>query len=434
MNRSTLVWAVPLVVVACSGTKVIERSAPERPAWVESAPAARDQLYFVGTCTDLPSYQEALNCARGEALTDVAAWVGARFTSRVYSASGESARVGGVTVYYDSELFLTEAQRTDTYHEVRQEEWGRSYLVSVLVTYPRREAEAERTRVNETTARSDAVVDDAVRRAEDAASEGRWGEAMDGLVLAASEVALPRNYQRGVHLGRLADVAEELISPLELGASSGDGGILVRTAYEGVPAAGVPVACFLAEQKMVETTDSEGRAVCKLRAPDSGEVGRAVVRSDIDGYLDVLPVEASRLAKSLGSLMDRTVRVDVGTRLDVVVALIGGRGCETATALLRERLARAGVRVTETGRAALELRMTCSIEGGGSTGELFAASAHSSLVLESGGRKTESSVLSARGLGSTEAAASHEALDRLGAQLGDAALRLIREHDAESKI
>jgi hypothetical protein len=429
-----LAWAVPLVVVACSGTKVVERSAPERPAWVESAPAARDQLYFVGTCTDLPSYQEALNCARGEALTDVATWIGARFTSRVYSAGGESSRVGGATVYYDSELFLAEARRTDTYHEVRQEEWGRSYLVSVLITYPRQEAEAERTRVKETTVRSDGVVDEAVLRADSAASEGRWGEAMEGLVLAASEVALPHNYRRSRHLDRLADMAEELVAPLQLGAASEDGGILVRAAYEDAPAAGVPVACFLEEQKVVEATDGEGRAVCKLHAPESGEPGRAVVRSDIDRYLDVLPAEAGGLAKSLGSLMDRTVRVDVGARLDVVVALIGGRGCEAASALMRERLARAGVRVTGTGRAALELRLTCSVEGGASSGELFTASARSALVLEYGDRRTESATLSASGLGSTETAARREALKRLGAQLGDAALKLIREHDAESKI
>ena len=147
MSRRAIAWAVAFSLCACAGSTIVERSAPQRPSWVEQVPAQGDWLYFVGTCTDLPSYQAAFDCARAEALTDLTAWVGARFSSHVYSRSSEDGRASRSTVYIDGALFLADLRRDDTYYEIREADWGRSYLVSVLIGYPRSEAEAERARM-----------------------------------------------------------------------------------------------------------------------------------------------------------------------------------------------------------------------------------------------------------------------------------------------
>ena len=184
MNRRALAWAVPLLVASCSSSsKVLERSAPERPAWVDQAPTARGQLYFTGTCTDLPNYQEALKCARAEALLDVTAWVGGRFSSYVYGSTTEQWRRAGSSVYFDSDVFLSDVLRTDTYYEIRQASWGRSYFVSVLLSYPLQAAEAERSEIVKKTGWCDGFVTGATDRINVAASEGRWGNAMNGVFL-----------------------------------------------------------------------------------------------------------------------------------------------------------------------------------------------------------------------------------------------------------
>ncbi|NIR60455.1 MAG: hypothetical protein GWO02_13535, partial [Gammaproteobacteria bacterium] len=187
----------------------LERTAPERPAWVEVTPAARDSLYFVGICSDLPTYQDALRCARGEALTDVAAWVGARFSSYVYDRQTEESRSAGSATYLDADLFLADLfladlRRSGIYYEVRETgHGGRAYSISVLLAYPRGVAETEKARIEETTVRAERLVDQAVERVTSVAKEGRWGAAMEILLATVGEVASPRNLHRAGHTARL---------------------------------------------------------------------------------------------------------------------------------------------------------------------------------------------------------------------------------------
>ncbi len=425
MNRRDLTWAVALAVVACgSSSKIVERSAPERPAWVESLPASRDQLYFVATCTDLPNYQEALRCARAEALTDVAAWVGARFTSYVYSASSEVTRSGGATVYYDSEVFLADARRSDTYHEVWEEDWGRSYRVSVLMSYPRSLAEAERARIEETTQRADRLVGAAPASVRALAADGRWGAAMGHVLDTATEVILPGNLNRSQHADRMASLAEELVASLRLSGRAEAGEIEVTALFEDRPAAGVPVECLIGSANQRAVTGADGRAVCGADTSLAVEPGTVRVRPDISSYLAVVPAQAGELAGVLGALLDRSIQVDLGPPLEVAVKLTGTPDCEPSLMELRTRLRAAGVRFDDGAEARLSLQ--CEVSGGADAGDLHTAWARGVLVLDGLGMEVESILTDVRGLGSTPAAAREEALRRLGLGLSDSALKLLR--------
>jgi hypothetical protein len=181
---------------------VLERTAPERPAWVEVTPAARDSLYFVGICTDLPSYQEAMRCAQ----TD-------------------GSRSAGTAMYLDADLFLADLRRSDTYHEVTETDYGtRSYYVSVLLAYPRGAAELEKGRVEETTFRAERLLEQALERLPGVAAEGRWGTAMEILLATAGEVAVPRNLHRAGHTARLTSMAETVVCELQGRAGCGSAG------------------------------------------------------------------------------------------------------------------------------------------------------------------------------------------------------------------
>lgn len=426
MNRSALAWAVALLVVACSSSKVVERSAPERPAWVEQAPAARGELYFVGTCTDLPSYQEALACARVEAYVDVTAWVGGRFSSYVYSASTETARSGGTAAYFDSQLFLQDLRRSETYYEVRQEDWGRAYLVSVLISYPRHEGEAERARIERTTRRAEKLVDEAPGRIAPLAAAGRWGEAMDSLLGVAGQVAVPRNLQRERDSARLAALAEDLITPLRLSAERADSGIEVAATYRNAPAAGVPLECVVGRSRTTAVTGSDGRAVCSVGALPAGESGRVSVRPAVSGYLAAVPTLASGLAVALGGLLDEAVTVDVGAPLDIAVALAGGRGCEAAMEVLGRRLQAAGARVNVEAESLARLEVSCEVEDPVAAGDLYRATVRGALMIEIAGGISSESRVTVRGVGARPGAARREALSRLGEELSAAALELLR--------
>ena len=430
MNRWALAWAVSCLVVACSSSsKVLERSAPERPAWVEQAPAARNQLYFVGTCTDLPSYQEALDCARAEGLLDVTAWVGGRFSSYVYSSNTEEARRGGSSVHFDSDLFLSDVRRSDTYYEIRQENWGRSYLVSVLLTYPRQTAEAERARIEEATARSTQIVSGASLKVERAALDGRWRNAMNSVLVAAAEVAVPENFGRAQHLDQLAGLARDLVAPLLLTAHVDRARVEVQATYLSVPADGLPLECLLWQRRVAVATGSDGRAVCEMGTLPAGESGRLTVRPDISKYLGRLPREASGLARVLGELLDHSVSLEVGTPLHLTVSVTGGSECDPAIELLRERLQRAGAQISIEGLGAVRIEVACTVEPGGKTGVLFAAKARGLLTLDGDTGRVQGRVPPVNGLGATEEAAREEALQRLGDEMSDLALKLLRGYE-----
>lgn len=437
--------AAALAVLACGGA-VLERSAPARPAWMRTTPAARDSLYFVGICSERVSYEEGLRCARAEALTDVAAWVGARFEASVYSVQSEAVRAGGSTAYLDAEMFLAGVRRDATYHEVRREEWGRSYLVSVLVAYPRAEAEAERGRIEEATRRGDRLVAEASQRVRALAAEGRWGAAMDDLVRTTAQVVVPRNLSRELHANRLRDVARDLVTPLALSAQIGrvDPDSAVRGAglgphsglrvvaearYAGHAAQGVPLQCVARAQETRVETDADGRAACDFAVPPAGETVEALVRPEVRGYVAALPAEAGGLAAELSALLDKSVRLDVSAPLDVEVVLEADKGCGPALAALRARLERAGVRLSSAGSGAPVLTVTCRVEDVAGAGALVAAEARARMEARGAAgtvaRVTELEPV--RGLGTTAAAARAEALARLGAALGDAALQLLRE-------
>ncbi len=426
MNRWALAWAVPFLAASCSSSsKVLERSAPERPAWVDQAPTARGELYFAGTCTDLPNYQEGLECARGEALLDVTAWVGGRFSSYVYASTTEQGRRAGSSVYFDSDVFLVDLRRTDTYYEVREESWGRSYFVSVLLSYPRQAAEAERSEIVKKTGWCDGFVTGASHRINVIASEGRWGDAMNGVILAATEVAVPRNFDRDRHLDRLAAVARDLVAPLEIKARVQGSQVVVDSRYRGAPAAGVPLECLFDRQRETAVSGTDGRAVCERVAPLLGNTGRVRVRPDVDAYLANLPAEAGGVAEVLGELLDHSDESDMDSRLELSVRLRSARDCDSAADVLRGRLEAAGVRLAGTDEGEAVLEISCSIQEGASSGDLHSAEASGDIVLEAAGERLQEPLLTVSGLGASPKAARDEALQRLGSAMGDAALALL---------
>lgn len=418
------------LVVACGGGAALERSAPERPAWVELTPAARDSLYFVGICSELPSYQEALRCARGEALIDVAAWVGARFSSYVYDRSTEETRAAGSGSYLDADLFLADVRRSDTYHEVSENDFGtRSYYVSVLLAYPRAVAEQEKARIEETTFRAERMVEQAVERAPGVAGEGRWGAAMEILVATLNEVVVPRNLHRAGHTTRLASLAESLVTPLQFAARVGDRGVELSASYGGVAAAGVPLGCYLGSEVVAALTDQDGRAVCELPEAIPGGTGRVIARPDITGYLDAVPSGASEIANALGRLLDRSVTIDVGEPLDVELALAEDGRCGAVIGALREQLEAGGVRLVPRSKGVTALDVTCDVQDSDGTGELYTATARATLSLESGSGRISDDLASVNGLGATRAAAREEATLRLVPRLTAAVMKLLRDLD-----
>jgi hypothetical protein len=431
--------AVPLIIFsigACGGSAIIERSAARRPAWVETTPAARDSLYFVGICSELPSYQEALRCARVEALTDVATWVGARFSSYVYGAQTETARTGGAIAYFDSDFFLADARRSDTYHEIRQEDWGRSYYVSVLYAYSRREAEDERARIEAITAEAERLTDGASLALSLPLEQGQWGDAMRRFIDIVEQVAVPRNLERAAHVERLADVAQGLVAPLGLSAWAVEidpkSGTLVEAeaTFRSAPAEGVPLACLFDGEELATRTEGDGRAVCQFGAPTPGSRVRVTVRPDIGVYLDALPAEASGLADEIGGLLDRAVTFDVGKPLEVELSLSGvGTGCEPAIDVLERALDDAGVQISGAGKGVAALEIGCEVAVGARSGELYVATARGSVSLKSAAGRVGEELDPIRGLGATREAARAEALELLGRELAAAVLKLLREND-----
>ncbi|UCC73422.1 MAG: hypothetical protein JSV86_02330 [Gemmatimonadota bacterium] len=434
MKRWALALAGALVVGACGGGAALERSAPERPVWVELTPAARESLYFVGICTDLPTYQEALRCARGEAMTDVAAWVGARFSSYVYDQATEESRSAGSVMYLDADVFLADVRRSDTYHEVQQTDYGtRSYYVSVLVAYPRDAAELEKARIEETTVRAERLVEQAVERVPGVAGEGRWGAAMEVLLATAGEVAVSRNLRRAGHAARLTNLAEALVTPLQLDASTEDRGVEVRASYKGVTAAGVPVQCIAGSVQVTAVTDDEGRAVCELAASLPGGTGRVIARPEIMGYLDSVPPGASELANTLGKLLDRAVEVELSEPLDLELVLSGGRDCEPAIQVLRERLGGAGVRMIGFVKGVPSLEVSCEVGVGSRSGGLYTATARGTLALKAAEHRGADVLAPVNGLGASVSAAREDALLKLGNELAVSALKLLGDLDDQGE-
>jgi hypothetical protein len=413
---------------------VLERTAPERPAWVEVTPAARDSLYFVGICSDLPTYQEAVRCARGEALTDVAAWVGARFSSYVYDHQTDGSRSAGTAMYLDADLFLTDLRRSDTYHEVTETDYGaRSYYVSVLLAYPRRAAELEKSRVEETTFRAERLLEQALERVPGVAAEGRWGSAMDVLLATAGEVAVPRNLQRTGHTARLTSMAEAVVTPLQLYAGTEDRGVEVRARYRGVPAAGLPVQCIAGAVRLMVVTDEEGRAACEIADSVPGGAGRVIARPEITGYLDAVPPGASELAVALGRLLNRTVVIELDDGFDIDLVLVGGDGCELAMELLREGLIGAGVRVVDLTKGVPALDVSCQVTVGSRQGELYAARARAALSLDAAEHRGADLLAPVTGLGASVSVAREDALLKLGEQLAASALKLLGDLDDQGE-
>jgi hypothetical protein len=413
---------------------VLERTAPERPAWVGVTPAARDSLYFVGICTDLPSYQEALRCARGEALTDVAAWVGARFSSYVYDHQTDGSRSAGTAMYLDADLFLADLRRSDTYHEVTETDYGtRSYYVSVLLAYPRGAAELEKGRVEETTFRAERLLEQALERLPGVAAEGRWGTAMEILLATAGEVAVPRNLHRAGHTARLTSMAEAVVTPLQLFAGTEDRGVEVRASYRGVPAAGLPVQCITGAARLTVVTDDEGRAICEFTDSIPGGAGRVIARPEITGYLDSVPPGASELAVALGHLLNRTVVLELDNGFDIELVLAGGGDCEPAMEVLRERLRGAGVRVIGFTKGVPALEVSCEVSVGSRRGELYTASARGALSLKAAEHRGADVLAPVNGLGASVSVAREDALLKLGDELAASALKLLGDLDDQGE-
>lgn len=413
---------------------MLERTAPERPAWVEVTPAARDSLYFVGICTDLPSYQEALRCARGEALTDVAAWVGARFSSYVYDHQTDGSRSAGSAMYLDADLFLADLRRSDTYHEVTETEYGtRSYYVSVLLSYPRGAAELERGRVEETTFRAEQLLEQALERVPGVAAEGRWGTAMEITLATAGEVAVPRNLHRTGHTARLTNMTEAVVTSLQLQASTEDRGVEVRASYGGVAAAGLPVQCMAGTARLTVVTDDEGRAVCEFTDSIPGGAGRVIARPEITGYLDAVPPGASELAVALGRLLNRTVVVELENGLDMDLVLAGGGDCPPAMEVLRERLSRAGVRVIGFTKGVPALEVSCEVSVGVRRGELYTASARAALSFKAAEHRGADVLAPVTGLGASVSVAREDVLLKLGDELAASALKLLGDLDDQGE-
>ncbi|UCC81516.1 MAG: hypothetical protein JSW46_10895 [Gemmatimonadota bacterium] len=434
MNRRALALAGTLVLGACGGSGVLERTAPERPAWVEVTPAARDSLYFVGICSDLPSYQEGVRCARGEALTDVAAWVGARFSSYVYDHQTNGSRSAGTAMYLDADLFLADLRRSDTYHEVTETGYGtRSYYVSVLLAYPRDAAELEKGRVEETTFRAERLLIQALERVPGVVAEGRWGTAMEILLATASEVAVPRNLHRAGHTARLTDMAEAVVTPLQLYAGTEDRGVEVRARYRGVPAAGLPVQCIAGAVQLTVVLDEEGRAVCELVDSIPGGAGRVIARPEITGYLDAVPPGASELAVALGRLLNRTVVVELEPGFDMDLVLAGRGDCEPAMEVLRERLSGAGVRVIGFMKGVPALEVSCQVSIASRQGELYVASARGALSLKAAEHRGTEVLAPVSGLGASVSVARDDALLKLGEELAASALKLLGDLDDQGE-
>jgi hypothetical protein len=434
VNRRALALAGTLVVGACGGGAVLERTAPERPAWVGVTPAARDSLYFVGICSDLPSYQEALRCARGEALTDVAAWVGARFSSYVYDHQTDGSRSAGTAMYLDADLFLADLRRSDTYHEVTETDYGtRSYYVSVLLAYPRGAADLEKGRVEETTFRAERLLEQALERLPGVAAEGRWGTAMEILLATAGEVAVPRNLHRSGHTARLTSMAEAVVTPLQLYAGTEDRGVEVRASYRGVPAAGLPVQCIAGSARLTVVTNEEGRAVCEYTDSIPGGAGRVIARPEITGYLDAVPPGASELAVALGRLLNRTVVLELDNGFDLELVLAGGGDCRRAMEMLRERLSGAGVRVIGFTKGVPALEVSCEVSVGSRRGELYTASARAALSLKAAEYRGADVLAPVNGLGASVSVAREDALLKLGDELAASALKLLGDLDDQGE-
>ena len=434
MTRHILICASALAAVSCSGPKVVERSAPERPGWAEAAAAARDTLYFVGTCTERPSLQDGLACARGEVLTDVAAWVGARISAYVYSGSTEEARRSSTTVSIHGDFFLTDLRRSDTYYEVREEDWARLYRVSVLYAYPRSAAEAERARIEEATARADALVERVPAEVHRLADAGQLGAALDALLAAATQVAVRRNLNRTQQTALLIALTEELISRVEVvalrhGAAAHDAvAIEAVVTYRGRPAAGVALSCRLGTSGRALVTAENGRALCELPAPPRGRAAVVAVRPDITRYLAALPAEAGNFASAFGRLLDYTTGVEVGSPLEMLVKVGGGAGCEPAMDLLRRKLLAAGARLVD-GEAPVQIEVSCTVGASERAGEIFTAPASGNVMLRSEGGTATGETVAVSGLGASGEAARREALERLGDRLGAGALELLSELD-----
>lgn len=434
MNRRALALAGALVIGACGGGKVLERTAPERPAWVDVTPAARDSLYFVGICSDLPSYQEAVRCARGEALTDVAAWVGARFSSYVYDHQTNGSRSAGTAMYLDADLFLADMRRSDTYHEVTETDYGtRSYYVSVLLAYPRGAAELEKARVEETTIRAERLLQQAMERVPGVAAEGRWGTAMEITLATAGEVAVPRNLHRAGHTARLTGMAEAVVTPLQLYAGTEDRGVEVRARYRGVPAAGLPVQCIAGAVRLTVVTDEAGRAFCELTDSIPGGAGRVIARPEITGYLDSVPPGASQLAVALGRLLNRTAVVELGDGFDMEIVLLSAGDCEPAMEVLRERLSGVGVRVIGFKKGVPALEVSCRVSDGSRQGELYTASARAALSFKAAEGRSADVLAPVSGLGASASVAREDALLRLGDELAASALKLLGDLDDQGE-
>ncbi len=369
-----------------------------------------------------------MSCARAEALTDVAAWVGARFSAYVYSAQSERTRAGSAGSYLDAELFLSEVRRTDTYYEVREADWGRSYYVSVLYAYPREAAEAEKARIEATTVAAQRRVDAAALQLSLLAAEGRWGEAMSRFIDVVRDVAVRRNLGRDAHLERLERVADELIGPLRLSARVVEQDpktgvtVWVDATYDSGAAAGVPVVCSRDAETGSARTDDAGLAVCHLGAGDPG-ASEVVVRADVGPYLERLPDAASRLARSLGALLERGDTAELGSPLTARVSLADGGACRRAVKTLRERLEAAGVTVVARASGVTHFSITCTIDPARQVGDLHEAYAWASIESPAG----TVDLPTRRGLGASPGAARAEAEDRLGAALTRTVLQVIRE-------
>jgi hypothetical protein len=237
------------------------------------------------------------------------------------------------------------------------------------------------------------------------------------------------NLHRGEHAQRLALLAEDLVAPLRLVAQLDSARVDVSATLGGAPAVGLPLQCVFDANRLAVVTDENGRAVCEIELPSSGESARVTVRPDISGYLAAIPGEASGLANVLGRLLDRAVHLDALQPLEMRIALAGGASCGPATELLRRHLGEVGVQVIEVIDDGPSLRVACEIEDGERTGNLYTTTARGVLMLEVSDHRITDYLDPTHGLGATQNAAREDALQKLGRELIASALQLLRDYD-----
>lgn len=235
------------------------------PSWVSHPPSSPDSVYLSATCTSTASRQEARNCARRDALTQLGQWLGGTFESRIEAVDTGLRERSRSIVRFDAAGFLAGIRRREVSAGVAYRDGATRYTVALLWAYPRLAAERERRRLREVAERADRQVRHLEHGAPRLASAGQWGAGVDSLVRIASRVLTSENVRGDEHARRLRAVAATLVEELSVATDVRDRSVVIRTRYRDTTAAGVPVQCAPSgREAWTVRTDRRGRARCRL--------------------------------------------------------------------------------------------------------------------------------------------------------------------------